>query len=289
MSNRWWVRKNEYKGGFVKFIETELFGTVVVPNDISQILEIIDEQPDNSISHGIFMWRGQGDIGWAIHSAAYRRLANSIAGRLPDEQDMRDYERTLISEARHQGYGFEGGRKLSDFELLAKLQHHGAATRLIDVSRNMLVALWFACTSRPESTGLLFGISAAVVLGLEGSYGYDNGNYNEKFPHSEAEGEQHGDLPIVWQPPVVTKRIAAQSAQFVYSDVSHGRMGSLVLDSAVCHNGVLALAITSDMKKKFLKVLERSFDICSITLFPDFDGFCRTNSEGFSLLSNNRW
>lgn len=55
MSNRWWVRKNEYKGGFVKFIETELFGTVVVPNDISQILEIIDEQPDNSISHGIFM------------------------------------------------------------------------------------------------------------------------------------------------------------------------------------------------------------------------------------------
>ncbi|MGC7990735.1 hypothetical protein ACP3WT_23935 [Salmonella enterica] len=161
--------------------------------------------------------------------------------------------------------------------------------RLIDVSRNMLVALWFACTSRPESTGLLFGISAAVVLGLEGSYGYDNGNYNEKFPHSEAEGEQHGDLPIVWQPPVVTKRIAAQSAQFVYSDVSHGRMGSLVLDSAVCHNGVLALAITSDMKKKFLKVLERSFDIRSITLFPDFDGFCRANSEGFSLLSNNRW
>ncbi|WP_431306784.1 FRG domain-containing protein [Ewingella americana] len=31
---------------------------------------------------------------------------------------------------------------MADFELLAKLQHHGAATRLIDVSRNMLRHSW---------------------------------------------------------------------------------------------------------------------------------------------------
>lgn len=60
------------------------------------------------------------------------------------------------------------GRKLTDFELLAKLQHHGAATRLIDVSRNMLVALWFTCSSEPEKTGLLFGLAAGVIIGLEG-------------------------------------------------------------------------------------------------------------------------
>ncbi len=34
---------------------------------------------------------------------------------------------------------FENGRTLSDFELLAKLQHHGAATRLIDVSKIFLL------------------------------------------------------------------------------------------------------------------------------------------------------
>ncbi|MCR8998507.1 FRG domain-containing protein [Rahnella perminowiae] len=48
---------------------------------------------------------------------------------------MRDYERDLLLNAWHQGYGYENGRKLTDFELLAKLQHHGAATRLIDVSK----------------------------------------------------------------------------------------------------------------------------------------------------------
>ncbi|RBQ33766.1 hypothetical protein C2125_14015 [Rahnella aquatilis] len=32
-------------------------------------------------------------------------------------------------------------RRLTDFELLAKLQHAGSATRLFDVLRNTLVAL----------------------------------------------------------------------------------------------------------------------------------------------------
>ncbi|GKW05880.1 MULTISPECIES: FRG domain-containing protein [Pectobacterium] len=273
----------------MKFIDTNVFGKVFAPDSISQILEIVDGAAKCSISDSIFMWRGQGDIGWPIHSAAYRRLAGSIVNRLPDEQDMRDYERTLLSEARHQGYGFEDGRKLSDFELLAKLQHHGAATRLIDVSRNMLVALWFACNSRPESTGLLFGISAGALLGLEGSYGYENGNYNENFPHTKSEDERNDNLPIVWQPSVVTKRIAAQSAQFIYSNVSHGYMGSLILDSAIRLSGVVVLAITPDMKRIFLKVLERTFDIRLLTLFPDFDGFCRANSDSFDIFSNNRW
>lgn len=273
----------------MEFIESEVFGKVFAPDSISQILEIVGDSPEGSKSESIFMWRGQGDINWAIHSAGYRRLAGSIASRKPDEQDMRDYERSLLSEARHQGYGFEAGRKLSDFELLAKLQHHGAATRLIDVSRNMLVALWFACNSRPENTGMLFGISAGSVLGLEGAYGYENGDYNKNFPHTISKNDQTFDLPIVWQPPVVTKRIAAQSAQFIYSNVSHEKMGSLILDGAIRHDGVIALAITAKMKKKFLMVLERTFDIRLLTLFPDFDGFCRANSEVFSPLNNNRW
>ncbi|EOC1425195.1 FRG domain-containing protein [Cronobacter dublinensis] len=41
---------------------------------------------------------------------------------------------------------------------MAKLQHHGAATRLMDFPRSLLVALWFACFSEPNETGLLLGI-----------------------------------------------------------------------------------------------------------------------------------
>lgn len=273
----------------MKFIDGKIFGKVIAPESIAQIIEITSTDSQEKNPNGIFMWRGQGNIDWPIHSSGYRRLAGKMPNRKPDEQDMRDYERSLIYDARHQGYGFEGGRKLSDFELLAKLQHHGAATRLLDVSRNLLVALWFACHSRPENTGMLFGISAGTILGLEGSYGYENDDYNKIFPHTSPRHEVSNTFPTVWQPPVVTKRIAAQSAQFVYSTISHGTFGSLYLDEAIRCNGIVVLAITADMKKKFLNDLERTFDIRLLTMFPDFDGFCRANSEQFSQNSNYRW
>lgn len=95
----------------MKTIETELFGQVVVPEDISQIMTFLGEQPQRDVTESIYMWRGQGNIDWAIHSAAYRRLAGSKSTALPNEQLMRNYERDLLSEARHQGYGFEGGAK----------------------------------------------------------------------------------------------------------------------------------------------------------------------------------
>ncbi|ROR99699.1 FRG domain-containing protein [Raoultella terrigena] len=263
----------------MRTIETDVFGRVVEVDCLSQILSIL-------VGKGspIYLWRGQGQIEWPIHSAAYRRLLKSkFFARDPDEEAMRDYERDLLTNARHQGYGFENGRNLTDFELLAKLQHHGAATRFIDVSRNMLVALWFACRSHTESTGLLFGVNTGMISGIEGNS--ENSAYNDAFPPGKIIGDE--DFPRLWQPPVVTKRIAAQSAQFLYSTVSHNRMGSLVLD--IRENATLAMAITPKVKKKFLRLLEDTFDIRLLTLFPDIDGFCSANSEHFSRYNNDRW
>lgn len=41
-------------------------------------------------------------------------------------------------------------------ELLALLQHYGIPTRLLDVTENALVALYFACCSKPETDGEVF-------------------------------------------------------------------------------------------------------------------------------------
>lgn len=62
-----------------------------------------------------------------------------------------DTELELISDfLTHRPDAFNG---LSDFDILAKMQHYGLPTRLLDFSINPLVALYFACESKTKKNG----------------------------------------------------------------------------------------------------------------------------------------
>lgn len=74
------------------------------------------------------------------------------------EERVRLYESQLLDNARLAGHGTASGRRLSELELFTLLQHHGAATRLLDFTENALVATWFACHAHEDSYGLLLGI-----------------------------------------------------------------------------------------------------------------------------------
>ena len=103
---------------------------------------------------GIYAYRGQQDWEWPLYSAATRRLVRELGDViLADPHFGRMYvtyhKNTLIEPARSRGFGQQDGGRLSDLQLVAKLQHFGAPTGLLDFSWSPLVALWFAS----EDTG----------------------------------------------------------------------------------------------------------------------------------------
>lgn len=59
-------------------------------------------------------------------------------------------------------------------------------------------------------------------------------------------------------------------------------MGSL--DFVLSKDTYLPIAITANAKEEFLSLLEGTFDVRQLTLFPDLGGFCHANTE-----RNGRW
>ncbi|MDI6434286.1 FRG domain-containing protein [Cronobacter turicensis] len=247
-------------------INSQYFGIVYAPESFIELCQLLENHWGNYPR--VHYWRGQADINWTIDSAAYRRLKVGRQGGRVTEAMMASYEMNLINQARHSGYGYEDGRRLTDFEVLAKLQHHGAATRLIDFSRNMLVALWFACNSNENATGLLIGLDKLAMTGEEITN--EERDYRDIFAE-EAETQR----AITWQPPTVSKRITAQRAQFVYSLVGQYRFGSLYFDEDP--KSYIFIALKPAFKRMMLEQLKSTFDIHYQALHPDIDGFCASN------------
>lgn len=170
-----------------------------------------------------FVWRGVADQSWPLHGGLYRRVERQL-GRAPSEAEVRRVEAALLLAANKQGYGFRDSRSLTDLETLAVLQHFGAATRLLDVTRNVLVALWFATERKSptlidEPDGALYGIDVTGrTLG-------DREERNTINGLTRRVGVWH------WEPPPLEQRIRAQQGSFVFSRVPPGAASYLPFTS----------------------------------------------------------
>ncbi|WP_311475955.1 FRG domain-containing protein [uncultured Corynebacterium sp.] len=108
-----------------------------------------------------FFFRGQSRSDYAFTSTLYRNFLsqNPSAARdakpEPTESTLLQAEKAVLESAWSNGIG----RGLTPLERLTLLQHHGVPTRLIDVSTDWKVALYFACSSNLDKDGRLFLIA----------------------------------------------------------------------------------------------------------------------------------
>lgn len=166
------------------------------------------------------VWRGVADHRWPLHSRLYRK-ALALATVPPTERELQKAEAKVLDAARAWGLD-RVPSGLSGLELLAKLQHTGSPTRLIDVTHNPLVAAWFACDPGTAlEDGRLFAIDYSG-LDLIDFGSIEVPWLKEGHPLRD---EFDKDSVWVWTPPPVDPRMAAQSGAFLVGPVPTTKSG----------------------------------------------------------------
>lgn len=247
-------------------------------------------------------WRGLSSAEYTVHSTLYRHL-NTGAG--VDESDLVTFESRMLEVARNQ-WRFDN---LGALEILAQFQHLGAPTRLLDVTFNPLVALWFAVEPKYERGVLLPEIDGRLVaydvtgrqIGLTGQWG------GRDLPWRVMPEGWRDQLPRVWRPPSYNERIPAQDSAFLLGGVPAGSsrfyrkrpgdsthippwrveevravtsvpMKMWSLDSRALYprsTPTLTIRIPAGAKVDIRRVLDRRFGINTSSVYPDMYGIAQ--------------
>ncbi len=240
---------------------------------IANFLEEIGEIP------GTCAYRGQRNAQWLLHSSAIRRLSRFTkdpffvnSGSFAEA--YRSYHRDeLLEPSRNAGFGIEEGREVSDLELLAKLQHFGAATGLLDFTWDPLVALWFACQKdrEQECPGKVF----AVNLGDQQEFRRISFQSDaDKLSFERLFSLRKGNLPLYWEPMANSSALARTIAQ---------RSVFVIGVPIIPRHAVNEIRINFEDKQAILKELAEKSGIGGTSLFRDVHGFSRFNNDKESI------
>lgn len=249
------------------------------------------------------VWRGQADESWRLVSKAGRHGMAAAA--------IRAHEEALIKKARK--LGVDDAQRMGDWEILARLRHHGAVTRLIDCTTDPFVALWFLCdddsknedgVSVRDLDGVLLALRRAQFNEID--HPYKAGTYSAAFDGS------HEESQMLYSTPPIDARIAAQRGVFVFhsdpqldSQWPESELGSLTPPSArwqttpqkyldaLCGPStltdrrgrrttqfptIIAVTVKAELKPIILDMLEHNFGFTRDSMFPDFAGLGQYSS-----------
>ena len=203
----------------------------------------------------MLLYRGLPSANMGLEASGYRRVKQFF--NAPSLHIFLNYITQLLESASLQGFRRNHGQEYSDLELLAELQHNGAATCLVDFTTNPLVALWFACQNIQQENGKV------IAMRTDNIEEFAEVNYeNLKSPIGKFFEE--GKL-WKWRPSHQNNRILAQNSIFVFGQ---GEIQDRYYVSIEIEN-----------KEKIVEELQTKFGISELYLFSDLTGFSLSNAH----------
>lgn len=204
------------------------FETVI--NDYGDLVQAIEGVLSKAKAESKqFAWRGQVNSDWALHSSLYRRLSLT-KGANPKEDAFSSEELNILVALHRWGlHNVQGRGRLSVLNQLAMLQHFGAPTRLIDVSFNAWVGVFFAVEqkwsnailSNEDDDARLFAIDVTDNIINEQSTRRDwEDTYSRPWTDKVKIAPREWTTSFfAWKPPSLDARIFAQNGGFIFGGV----------------------------------------------------------------------
>lgn len=195
-----------------------------------------------------YIFRGEKEHYPRVASSLYKHyhgmfpVSSYIGGKL---SVLLQIEKIIVDEAKRH-FSFSD----PNIKILTELQHYGGETALIDFTRNINIALFFACDGSFDEDG-------RIIL-------FDTSGIKVKKEISYDDGSEYKVIDPVGKDP----RVIFQGSTFV-----HAAKGFIEAKK------FKSIEIPKELKKKFLEYLREGFDIKEKTIYNDVHGFIRSQKE----------
>lgn len=155
-------------------------------------------------------WRGQANATYSLEPAIHTRIRN----QLPlDDAQVENYTSSLLRAARAAHLDVHEGTSLPDMALLALLQHHGAATPLLDISLDPIVGLYMATVSPNHEDDTRDGALFAIRRPQRQISDFDSRDFRDLYSSLD------NDV-VLYSAPDVSERLRIQRGHFLTGRVN---------------------------------------------------------------------